>query len=54
MDNTGVITNILDCNCSMSIYIENYSKVFGLHIDSTILEMIFDQLTFARSEVCTT
>ncbi|XP_078164281.1 delta-latroinsectotoxin-Lt1a protein [Carex rostrata] len=50
MDNSGVITNILDCNCSITMEIENYSKVFGLRIDSTILEMVFAQMTFARSQ----
>lgn len=51
MDNSGVITNILDCNCSITMAIENHSKVFGLRIDSTILEMDFAQMTFARSQV---
>nr|CAD1817736.1 unnamed protein product [Ananas comosus var. bracteatus] len=32
VDNTGVITKILTCNCSINMEIENYSKVFGLHV----------------------
>ncbi|KAJ3670031.1 hypothetical protein LUZ60_010355 [Juncus effusus] len=48
-DTSGVITNILDCNCSMSMQIENYSKVFGLRVDSTVLQMAFGVMNFAIS-----
>ncbi|KAJ4767386.1 hypothetical protein LUZ62_077761 [Rhynchospora pubera] len=50
MDNSGVVTNILDCNCSITMEVENYSKVFGLRIDSTTLEMVFAEMSFATSQ----
>ncbi|XP_020105034.1 uncharacterized protein LOC109721703 [Ananas comosus] len=50
VDNTGVITKILTCNCSINMEIENYSKVFGLHVHPPTLEMAFGRLRFATSQ----
>ncbi|XP_073008013.1 uncharacterized protein [Typha latifolia] len=50
LDSTGVITNILACNCSVDMEIDNYSKVFGLHISPPSLEMAFGRMIFASSQ----
>ncbi|KAG1342190.1 hypothetical protein COCNU_05G004190 [Cocos nucifera] len=50
LDNTGVVTKILTCNCSMDMEVDNYSKVFGLHIRPPTVEMAFGRFKFASSQ----
>ncbi|MQM22097.1 hypothetical protein Taro_055146 [Colocasia esculenta] len=50
LDNTGVSTKVLTCNCSIDMPIENHSKVFGLHIRPTAMEIAFDRLVLAKSQ----
>ncbi|CAL9051003.1 uncharacterized protein LOC103981392 [Musa acuminata AAA Group] len=49
LDNTGVVTKILTCNCSMEMAVDNYSKVFGLHVRPSAMEMAFEHMKFASS-----
>lgn len=51
LDNTGVVTKILTCNCSMEMAVDNYSKVFGLHVRPSAMEMAFEHMKFASSLV---
>ncbi|XP_042511141.1 uncharacterized protein LOC122086416 [Macadamia integrifolia] len=50
VDGSGVTTNILTCNCSMKLQIDNKSKLFGLHIQPPIIDMSFGRFIFASSE----
>ncbi|KAJ8486510.1 hypothetical protein OPV22_018995 [Ensete ventricosum] len=50
LDNTGVVTKILTCNCSMEMAVDNYSKVFGLHLRPSVVEMAFEHMKFASSQ----
>ncbi|GAV67014.1 hypothetical protein CFOL_v3_10523 [Cephalotus follicularis] len=49
VDGSGVTTNILTCNCSMELVIDNKSKLFGLHVHPPTMEMSFGRLPFAMS-----
>ncbi|WOL17611.1 hypothetical protein Cni_G26404 [Canna indica] len=49
LDNTGVVTKLLTCNCSMEMLIDNHSKVFGLHIRPSTMAMAFEHFKFASS-----
>lgn len=51
LDNTGVNTKVLTCNCSVDMAIENHSKVFGLHIRPPAMEMAFGRLVLAKTQV---
>lgn len=51
IDNSGVITKILTCNCSLHLDIENKSKLFGLHIHPPTIDMSFGRVDFASSQV---
>ncbi|XP_010257248.1 PREDICTED: uncharacterized protein LOC104597425 [Nelumbo nucifera] len=50
VDNSGVTTKILTCNCSMDLSIDNRSKLFRLHIRPPTMEMSFGHLLIASSE----
>ncbi|RWR77760.1 putative Group 2 [Cinnamomum micranthum f. kanehirae] len=49
VDNSGVVTKILTCNCSLHLEIENQSKLFGLHIRPPTMDMAFGRVNFASS-----
>ncbi|CAK9140379.1 unnamed protein product [Ilex paraguariensis] len=49
LDASGVTTEILTCNCSMELVLDNKSKVFGLYIHSPVMAMSFGHLPFAIS-----
>ncbi|XP_020571512.1 uncharacterized protein LOC110018517 [Phalaenopsis equestris] len=50
VDETGVPTKILSCNCSVDMNVVNRSRFFGLHIYPPLLEMSFETLKFASSQ----
>ncbi|KAG0462412.1 hypothetical protein HPP92_020888 [Vanilla planifolia] len=50
LDATGVPATVLSCNCSMEMAIDNRSKIFGLHIHPTLLDMSFGALNFASAQ----
>ncbi|XP_043692112.1 uncharacterized protein LOC122642641 [Telopea speciosissima] len=50
VDGSGVTTNILTCNCSMKLQIDNKSKLFGLHIQPPIIDMSFGRFIFGSSQ----
>ncbi|XP_050208709.1 uncharacterized protein LOC126659459 [Mercurialis annua] len=49
IDGTGVTTNILTCNFSINLLIDNKSKLFGLHIHPPLLQLFFNRLPLAMS-----
>lgn len=53
VDGSGVETKILSCNCSISLVIDNKSKIFGLHLGPPLLAMSFGSLPLASSHVST-
>ncbi|KAK4379681.1 hypothetical protein RND71_001543 [Anisodus tanguticus] len=50
VDGTGVNTKMLTCNCSMSLQIDNKSKLFGLYIHPPAMEMNFVGLPFILAQ----
>ncbi|XP_022934269.1 uncharacterized protein LOC111441481 [Cucurbita moschata] len=50
VDKTGVGTKILTCNCTMDVIVDNYSKLFALHILPPSLHMSFGPLPIATSQ----
>ncbi|OVA19409.1 hypothetical protein BVC80_9055g49 [Macleaya cordata] len=50
VDWSGVTTKILTCNCSMALVINNKSKLFGLHIHPSTIQMSFGPVVFASSQ----
>lgn len=50
LDGSGVITSFLNCNFSVLMEVDNYSKVFSLHVRPPLLEMSFGRFTFATSK----
>lgn len=51
VDGSGVTTKILTCNCSVDLFVENKSKLFGLHIHPPTMDLFFGRLPFAISHV---
>ncbi|KAL5708152.1 hypothetical protein ACHQM5_018977 [Ranunculus cassubicifolius] len=49
VDRSGVTTKILTCNCSLDLHVENKSKLFGLHIRPSTIQMGFGPVIFATS-----
>lgn len=50
VDLTGVATNFLSCNISLTTIIDNRSKVFGIHILSPVVDIHFDRVSFIISQ----
>ncbi|CAN4110378.1 unnamed protein product [Withania somnifera] len=50
VDGTGVNTKVLTCNCSMSLQIDNKSKLFGLYIHPPAMQMYFGRLPFILAQ----
>lgn len=50
LDGSGVETSFLNCNSSVDMVIDNYSKVFTLRVGTPQLEMSFGRFVFAISQ----
>ncbi|CAO2817403.1 unnamed protein product [Amaranthus hypochondriacus] len=50
LDLTGVATNLLSCNVSMAIIIDNKSKVFGLNVLSPVVDIYFGRVSLVQSQ----
>ncbi|KAF9598101.1 hypothetical protein IFM89_024446 [Coptis chinensis] len=50
VDQSGVTTKILTCNCSLNLYVDNKSKLFGLHIRPSTIQMSFGPVVFATTQ----
>ena len=51
LDLTGVATNLLSCNVSMAIVIDNKSKVFELNVLSPVVDIYFGRVSLVQSQV---
>nr|XP_043612169.1 uncharacterized protein LOC122583860 [Erigeron canadensis] len=49
VDNTGVTTKFLTCNCTMNLLIHIKSRLYGLHIHPVVLTWSFNNVPFATS-----
>ncbi|KAK9058132.1 hypothetical protein SSX86_022972 [Deinandra increscens subsp. villosa] len=49
VDNTGVTTKFLTCNCSINLLVNIKSRLYGLHIHPMVLTMSFNDIPFATS-----
>lgn len=47
VDGTGVSTKILSCNISMRLWVDNKSKLFGLHVQPPLNHLYFGRLPLA-------
>ncbi|KAF5194982.1 delta-latroinsectotoxin-Lt1a protein, partial [Thalictrum thalictroides] len=50
VDQSGVTTKILTCNSTMDLNVDNKSKLFGLHIHTSVIQMSFGPVVFANSQ----
>lgn len=51
VDKSGVPTKILRINCSVDLEVDNKSRVFGLHLQQTTLQLAFQSFNLAISHV---
>ena len=51
VDNTGVTTKFLTCNCSINLLVNIKSSVYGLHINPVVSSLSFNNIPFATSMV---
>ncbi|KAI3697410.1 hypothetical protein L6452_30403 [Arctium lappa] len=49
VDNTGVTTKFLTCNCSVNLLVNIKSNLYGLHIHPLLLTLSFDNIPLATS-----
>ncbi|PWA80015.1 hypothetical protein CTI12_AA198400 [Artemisia annua] len=49
VDNTGVTTKFLTCNCSINLLVNIKSSVYGLHINPVVSALSFNNIPFATS-----
>lgn len=50
-DTTGVPTKMVTVNCSLKISIYNPASMFGIHVTSSSINLIFSEITIATGEV---
>lgn len=51
VDRTGVPTKLVTVNCSLKIDVENPSTMFGIHVSSTSIQLIFSQIPIANGQL---
>ena len=51
VDHTGVPTKLVTMNCSLQIDVHNPSKMFGIHVSSTSIKLIYSQIPIAHGQV---
>ncbi|KVI00703.1 uncharacterized protein LOC112519877 [Cynara cardunculus var. scolymus] len=49
VDNTGVTTKFLTCNCSINLHVNIKSNLYGLHIHPMVLTLSFNNIPLATS-----
>ncbi|XP_072999474.1 uncharacterized protein [Typha latifolia] len=50
-DNTGVPTKLVTVNCSLKINVHNPATMFGIHVTSKTIHLIFSEITVASGEL---
>jgi hypothetical protein len=51
IDRTGVPTKLVTMNCSLQINVHNPSTMFGIHVSSTSIQILFSQIAIANGQV---
>ena len=50
-DTTGVPTKMVTVNCSLKISVYNTATMFGIHVTSSPIQLMFSEITIATGEV---
>lgn len=50
-DETGVPTKMVSLNCSVKVSVYNPATFFGIHVDSTPVDLIYNQLPIATGQL---
>eukprot|EP00262_Sarcandra_glabra_P003298 TRINITY_DN13951_c0_g6_i1.p1 TRINITY_DN13951_c0_g6~~TRINITY_DN13951_c0_g6_i1.p1 ORF type:complete len:310 (-),score=27.34 TRINITY_DN13951_c0_g6_i1:195-1124(-) len=50
-DTTGVPTKLLTSNCSLKISVYNPASLFGIHVSSTPINLIYSEITIATGQL---
>uniref|UniRef100_A0A0E0JFW7 Uncharacterized protein n=1 Tax=Oryza punctata TaxID=4537 RepID=A0A0E0JFW7_ORYPU len=50
-DRTGVPTKLVTMNCSLKINVHNPSTMFGIHVSSTSIRIMFSQIAIANGQL---
>lgn len=50
-DHTGVPTKMVTVNCTLKINVYNSAAMFGIHVSSSPVQLIFSEITIATGEV---
>uniref|UniRef100_A0A0D3ELC0 Uncharacterized protein n=1 Tax=Oryza barthii TaxID=65489 RepID=A0A0D3ELC0_9ORYZ len=51
IDRTGVPTKLVTMNCSLQINVHNPSTMFGIHVSSTSIQILFSQIAIANGQL---
>lgn len=50
-DNTGVPTKLVTVNCSLKINVYNSAPLFGIHVTSGPINLMYSKITIATGQV---
>uniref|UniRef100_A0ACD5VLB2 Uncharacterized protein n=1 Tax=Avena sativa TaxID=4498 RepID=A0ACD5VLB2_AVESA len=50
-DHTGVPTKLVTVNCTLKIDVHNPSTMFGIHVSSTSIQLIYSQIPIANGQL---
>lgn len=50
-DNTGVPTKLVTVNCSLKINVYNSASLFGIHVTSSPVNLMYSEITIASGQV---
>lgn len=50
-DSTGVPTKMITVNCSLKINVYNPATMFGIHVTSGPINLIYSEITIATGQV---
>ena len=50
-DRTGVPTKLVTLNCSLKINVHNPSTMFGIHVSSTSIRLMYSEIAVANGQV---
>jgi hypothetical protein len=51
VDRTGVPTKLVTVKCSLKIDVDNPSTMFGIHVSSTSIQLMYSQIPIANGQV---
>ncbi|OEL31839.1 hypothetical protein BAE44_0007142 [Dichanthelium oligosanthes] len=50
-DRTGVPTKLVTLNCSLKIYVHNPSTMFGIHVSSSSIRLMYSEIEIANGQL---